>query len=111
MGEQWIKECREYLAQVRESMSGETPNRLPLVKHMHRALFAINHSILGWRQYVNNPDIMSMFDRDELNEISDNLNKFAEAFIVHDIEVTQKGLQKGLGSGKREDEERQPFYV
>jgi len=111
MSEQWINECKQYLAQVQESMKGENPDRLALVKSMHRALFAINHSILGWLQYVNNPDIMTKFNRDELHEISDTLAKFAEAFIEHDIEVTQKGMERGLGEGKSEEEERHPFYV
>lgn len=111
MGEPWIRECNALLEQIRESMTLEEPDRLALVRSMHRALFAINHSIMGWIQYVNNPDIMSKFDRDELNDISDILNKFAESFIEHDIEVTKKGVGKGLMEEKQEDEGRQPFYV
>jgi len=111
MGEQWIRECNTFLEQIRESIAMGSPDRLDLVRSMHRALFAINHSILGWLQYVNNPDVMSRFTRDELNEISDALNKFAETFIVHDIEVTKKGMEKGLGEFREEDREQQPFYV
>lgn len=111
MGERWIRECNAFLEQIRESTSMESPDRLALVRSMHRALFAINHSILGWIQYVNNPDIMTKFDREELNEISDALNKFAEAFIEHDIEVTKRGLEKGLGEVREEERKRQPFYV
>jgi hypothetical protein len=111
MGEQWIRECNAFLEQIRESMALGSPDRLDLVRSMHRALFAINHSILGWLQYVNNPDVMSRFTRDELNEISDSLNKFAEAFIVHDVEVTKRGMEKGLGEFREEDREQQPFYV
>ncbi len=113
MGEQWIMECNAFLGQIRESMALDTPDRLDLVRSMHRALVAINHSILGWLQYVNNPDIMSRFDRDELEEISGAINKFAETFIEHDIEVTKKGMAKGLSELKQqqEEEERQPFYV
>ena len=110
MGEEWIKECNEYLALIKESMDVESPDRLALVRSMHRALLALNHSILGWFQYVNNPDIMSMFDIDELTGISGNLNKFAEEFIEHDIEITQKGIKKGLEDTKEEGK-RQPFYV
>jgi hypothetical protein len=54
---------------------------------------------------------MSRFTRDELNEISDALNKFAETFIVHDIEVTKRGMEKGLGEFREEDRAQQPFYV
>jgi len=104
MGEQWIRECNTFLEQIRESIAMGSPDRLDLVRSMHRALFAINHSILGWLQYVNNPDVMSRFTRDELNEISDALNKFAETFIVHDIEVTKKGMEKAVVDLVDEDE-------
>ena len=110
MGEKWIQECNEFLEQISELKAIERPDRLELVKSMQRALLAINHSILGWVQYVNNPDIMSRFDREELYEISEDLNKFAKAFIEHDIEVTRKGIKKGLNELKQE-EEQQPFYV
>jgi hypothetical protein len=112
MGEQWIDECNHYLQQVKAALALENPDRLDLVTAMQRAILAINHSILGWLQYINNPDIMSRFERTELHEISDSLNKFAESFIEHDIEVTRKGVERGLKEIKQEqEEERQPFYV
>ena len=110
MSEQWIRECKEFLSRIRGSMKIEDPDRLELVTAMHRALLAVNHSILGWFQYVNNPDIMSRFDRDELTEISETLNKFAESFIEHDIQVTERGM-RGLSEEKQKEETRQPFYV
>ena len=111
MGEQWIHECTEYLKQIRESLSTDTPDRLDLVRMMHSALIALNHSLLWWLQYVNNPDIMGKFDREELSEISDFLNKFAEEFIGYDIKVTKVGLAKGLSEIKQREEIQQPFYV
>ena len=112
MGEQWIDECNHYLEQVKAALALDNPDRLELVTAMQRAILAINHSVLGWLQYVNNPDIMSRFERTELHEISDSLNKFAESFIEHDIEVTRKGVERGLKEIKQErEEERQPFYV
>jgi hypothetical protein len=112
MGEQWIDECNRYLEQIKASLIKDNPDRLDLVRSMHRAILSINHSIFGWLQYVNNPDIMSRFNQEELHEISDTLNKFAEAFIEHDIKVTKKGLEKGLKEIKQEQEkEKQSFYV
>jgi len=111
LSEQWIRECKEFLSQIRGSMKIEDPDRLELVTAMHRALLAVNHSILGWFQYVNNPDIMSRFDRDELTEISETMNKFAESFIEHDIQVTERGMSKALSEEKQNEEARQPFYV
>ena len=111
MGEQWIHECTEYLRQVREALSTEDPDRLDLVRIMHAALIALNHSLLGWLQYVNNPDIMGKFNREELSEISEFLNKFAEDFIEYDIKVTKVGVAKGLSEIKQREESQQPFYV
>lgn len=110
MGEQWIEECNEYLRRIRESTATEAPDRLEVVRSMHTALLAINHSTLGWLQYVNNPDVMSMFDLPELEEIQLTLNKFAEAYILNDIEVTKKGMRKGMNMNKQ-NEPDQPFYV
>jgi hypothetical protein len=110
LSEQWIRECNELLEEIQASMKVENADRLQLVTTMHRALTAVNHSVLGWFQYVHNPDIMSMFDKEELTEITRTLNKLAEAFVTHDIEVTEKGMVKGLSVDK-EDSERPPFYI
>jgi hypothetical protein len=112
MCERWIQECNEHLRRIKEALESEAPDRLDLVRMMHTALLALNHSILGWFQYVNNPDIMGKFARDELNEISDTLNKFAEEFIEYDIKVTKVGMAKGLSEMKQQRQrDQQPFYV
>lgn len=111
MGEQWIHECTEYLRQIKEALDTEKPDRLDLVKMMYAALLALNHSVLGWLQYVNNPDIMGKFKREELSEISGFLNKFAEEFIEYDIKVTKVGMAKGLSEIKHREKSKQPFYV
>lgn len=111
VGERWIRECTEHLKQIREGLAEEAPDRLDLVRMMHGALLALNHSVWGWLQYVNNPDIMGKFARDELNEFSDALNKFAEEFIEYDIKVTKAGMAKGLREMKQREKSRQHFYV
>ncbi len=110
MGEQWIEECNEYLKRIRER-TAEDPDRLEVVRSMHMALMAINHSTLGWLQYVNNPDIMSLFDLEELSEIQRTMNEFAEAYILNDIEVTRKGMHKGMDMAKQDGDAAPPFYV
>ena len=111
VGEHWINECSEYLRQIRNSQIDENPDRLELVRLMNVALLGLNHSIWGWIQYVNNPDIMSKFTREELSEISSILNKFAEGFIDYDIKVTKAGMEKGLKEIKQRHQSQQPFYV
>ena len=46
-------------------IKSENPDRLERVRSMHIALIDINHNTLGWLQYANNPDVMSMFNLDE----------------------------------------------
>lgn len=111
MGERWIQECDEFLRRIRDSPTAEAPDRLELVRSTHTALLAINHSTLGWLQYVNNPDIMSLFDLEELKEIRHTLNEFAEAYVMNDIEVTKKGMKKGNNVAKQDEDTSQPFYV
>ena len=111
MGEQWIQECNEFLRRIRDSPTAEAPDRLELVRSMHTALLAINHSTLGWLQYVNNPDIMSLFDLGELTEIRRTITEFAEAYVLNDIEVTEKGMKKGMKMAKQEEKASQHFYV
>ena len=112
MGERWIRECEEFLRQIRENRMAENPDRLDLVRSMHVALLALNHSVIGWLQYVNNPDIMGKFTLEELREMSQYLNKFAEDFIEYDIKVTKAGMEKGLRELEEErGEEDQPFYI
>jgi len=112
MGERWIQECNEHLKQIKEALASAEPDRLDMVRMMHAALIALNHSVWGWLQYVNNPDIMGKFDRDELNDITGFLNKFAEDFIEYDIKVTKRGMEKGLSEAKRRERSQQhPFYV
>ena len=111
MGEQWIKESTDYLKQISEALASKSPDRLELVRSMHVALLALNHSVWGWLQYVNNPDIMGKFSRDELNEIGNFLNKFAKEFIDYDIKVTKAGMEKGLSEIKQHQHIQQSFYV
>jgi hypothetical protein len=111
MGERWIQECNDHLKQIKEALAADEPDRLDLVRMMHSALLALNHSVWGWLQYVNNPDIMGKFDRDELQGISGFLNKFAEEFIEYDIKVTKSGMEKGLSEAKRRQRTQQSFYV
>lgn len=111
MGERWIQECTEHLKQIREAVTSETPDRLDLVKSMHVALLALNHSVWGWLQYVNNPDVMGTFTHEELNEINGFLNKFAEEFIEYDIKVTKAGMKKRFSEIKQREQSTQPFYI
>ncbi|MCD6264305.1 DUF2153 family protein [Candidatus Bathyarchaeota archaeon] len=106
MGENWIRECREYLKKLEELASAKDRDRLDLVRSMRTSLSALNHSLWGWIQYVNNPDIMGKFTKEELEEMDRTLNEFTKNFIEYDIKITQLGAKKGLEEIKRRQRER-----
>ena len=54
-------------------------------------LSALQRSLLGWTQWVSNPDVMTRFTREELEEMDKKLAEFTCSFIEYDIKVTKKG--------------------
>jgi hypothetical protein len=111
MGERWIQECMDYLEQIGKNQAAEGTDRLELVRSMQVALLGLNHSVWGWLQYVNNPDIMGKFTREELSEINDHLNRAAAEFIEYDVKITKSGMEKGLREAKQQQQGTQLFYV
>jgi len=59
-------------------------------------LGALQRSIWGWMQWVNNPDVMTKFTNEELGEINKKITKFTKSFIKYDMKITKKGEEKGL---------------
>ena len=84
-------------------------DRLDLIQSMRFSLYALHRSILGWLNWVNNPDIMVTFSQDELEEMNKKLTEFITEFIKYDIEVTKKGASKSMDiqRARREVEERE----
>jgi len=106
MGEEsWIQECRQYLKMLDELAAAKDRDRLDLVRSMRTSLSAFNHSLWGWIQYVNNPDIMGKFTKEELEEMNKTIGEFARGFIEYDIKITELGTKKGLDEIKRRQRE------
>jgi len=84
-------------------------DRLDLIQSMRFSLYALHRSILGWLNWVNNPDIMVTFSQDELEEMNKKLTEFITEFIKYDIEVTKKGASKSMDiqRARRKVEERE----
>jgi len=66
-------------------------------------------------QWVNNPDIMTRFSKEDLEEMNKKLAEFTRSFIEYDLEVTRKGQGKGLKFRTRIERRRRKgtevFYV
>jgi len=111
LSESWLQECRQYVKLLDELSTSKDRDRLDLVRSVRASLSAVNHSLWGWMQYVNNPDIMGKFTKEELEQVDSNLCEFARSFIEYDIKMTQLGTQKGLDEIKLRQREGAPALV
>lgn len=117
MSEGWVETCESLLEQMREFSAKKDKDRLDMVQSMTFSLYALHRSLLGWLNWVSNPDIMAAFKREELEEMNKRITELAESFLKYDVEATQLGSQKSLGTKKptREPVERRSleeiFYV
>lgn len=112
MGERWIRDSKKILKQIEELEKIEGRDRLELVRSTRFMLGVLERSLIGWMQWVVNPDIMAKFSQEELKGISSNISKFVRLFIEYDLEITKLGAQKGLkAKKKRERETTETRYV
>ena len=84
-------------------------DRLEIVTAMRFSFGALSQSLGGWMQWVNSPEIMSQFTREELLDINDKLIEMVKDFVEYDRDITDFGMQKGLG--KQRDEEPNRFVI
>lgn len=103
----WVQVCEEILEQIKKFSEKKEQDRLDLVQSMRFSLYALHRSILGWMNWVNNPDIMASFKQEELDEMNKRLTEFIRGFIEYDIDITEKGADRNLAAQKarREAEE------
>jgi hypothetical protein len=66
-------------------------------------------------QWVNNPDIMSIFSQKDLEKMTKELSSFTYSFVKYDLEMTKLGAKKGLKAPKKVSKQREArterFYV
>jgi len=113
MSERWIKVSEKVLAQIKRLEEVENKDRLELVRSMRIALGALERSLLGWKQWINNPDIMTRFQQKDLKKMNKRLIKFTRSFIEYDLEATRLGAKRGLKARKKAErkKERLEAYV
>ena len=116
MSERWIQVSEKVLDQIKRlEEEAKDRDRLELVKSLRFMLSAMQRSLLGWMQWVNNPEIMARFTQEDLEDMNQKLSGFTRLFIEHDLEATKLGAQRGLKAVtkvKRKKEEKENiFYV
>jgi len=94
LAENWFSQSQELLKALEEAASRKEEDRLELFSAMVFALNAIERSLLGWRGWMQNLQLMSKFSEDELREMKRELIKEAQGFIKYDVEVSIKHKDK-----------------
>ena len=115
MSERWIKVSERILDQLKVLENTEDKDRLELVRSLRFVLNVLQRSLIGWTQWVNNPDIMTIFSQKDLENMTETLSEFTRSFIKYDLEMTGLGVKKGLKiskkAAKKKDERTERFYV
>lgn len=101
LSERWVKVSEKVLDQLRQMKEPKEKDRLELVRSMRFVLRALEMSVVGWMQWINNPDIMTKFAKGDLEKMNRKLSKFTQDFIKYDIEATKLGTQVGLKAIKK----------
>jgi hypothetical protein len=115
LSEKWIKISERILEQLKVVETTKGKDRLELVRSLRFMLKVLQRSLIGWTQWVNNPDIISIFSQNDLENMTEKLSEFTRSFIKYDMEITDLGVKKGLKTSKKttkKNEERtEQFYV
>ena len=80
---------------------------------MRYAFGALGTSLTGWMQWVNSPEIMSTFDKDELLKMAKTVTELITKFVEYDIHITEEGTRKGLEKQRELNQQQQqgPRFV
>ena len=116
MSEGWIQVSERVLEQLKRLEETKDKDRLDQVRYLRFVVSVLQRSLVGWTQWVNNPEIMTIFSQNDLEKMTKTLSEFTRSFVKYDLEMTRLGVKKGLKSpkkvAKKKKEERpERFYV
>jgi hypothetical protein len=114
LSKKWINASKRLLEELKRLEETKDQDRLELVKSLHLTLYALQRSLMGWMALANNPDRLTRFTHEDLEEINKKLLQFSHSFIQYDLEATKLETKKGLKIGMKDEKtkDRQGmFYV
>ena len=116
MSEGWIRVSERIIDQLKRLEDTKDKDRLELVRSLRFVLGVLQRSLIGWTQWVGNPDIMTIFSQDDLEKMIKTLAEFTRSFVEYDLKMTSLGVKKGLKSPKKvekkkKEERTERFYV
>jgi hypothetical protein len=94
MSGHWVKDCKHLLDEIKKLEDNPQPDRLDMVRKISFTLYALQHSLGGWIEWVSNPNMMASFSLGELKDISTNLAKLTETFVEYDCTVTSRAQEE-----------------
>jgi hypothetical protein len=100
----WVERSEKTLEELRELREKKDQDRLDRVRAMRFAFMALGQSLAGWMQWVNSPEVMCNFTKEELEEMSQTVISMVERFVKYDIEVTNEGMQKGIAKQREQEQ-------
>jgi len=106
LSERWIQVSEKIIEQLNRLEDTKDKDRLELVRSLRFVLSVLQRSLLGWTQWVNNPDIMTIFSQKDLETMTEKLSEFTRSFVKYDLEMTSLGVKKGLKSPKKVTEKK-----
>ena len=119
LSEGWVQTAERIVEQIRKLSEKKDKDRLDFVQSLRFSLYALHRSLLGWMSWINKPDIMTSFNKEELDGMNKKIIEFVEEFIEYDVDVTKQGAKKTGAAleSRREAEERarrgpeEVFYI
>jgi hypothetical protein len=116
LSEGWIRVSERIIDQLKRLEDTKDKDRLELVRSLRFVLGVLQRSLIGWTQWVGNPDIMTIFSQDDLEKMTKTLAEFTRSFVEYDLKMTSLGVKKGLKSPKKvekkkKEERTERFYV
>jgi hypothetical protein len=116
LSEGWIRVSERIIEQLKCLEDTKDKDRLELVRSLRFVLSVLQRSLIGWTQWVSNPDIMTIFSQDDLENMTKKLSEFTRSFVEYDMKMTSLGAEKGLKAPKKvakkkNSERTERFYV
>ena len=116
MSEGWIRVSERIIEQLKRLEDTKDKDRLEMVRSLRFVLSVLQRSLIGWTQWVSNPDIMTIFSQEDLENMTKTLSEFTRSFVEYDLKMTSLGAKKGLKapkkvSKKKQEDRTERFYV
>lgn len=107
----WVERSQKTLDQLKEIRAKKDQDRLDRVRSMRFALITIGQSIAGWMQWVNSPEVMANFSKEELEKMSETIMDMVEKWVEYDINITTEGMQKGVAKQREQEQQSNHFVI